>query len=95
MTDIMLKRKELTNYHMFKDCPNTTNIIEGFNGHLKDRTRSIRGFKSFHHAKRFLNAYVLHRRLKPLKACSPKFKHLNFKKPLELTAKDEKLPIVF
>lgn len=82
LTDIMLRRVELTNYHMFVNCPNTTNLIEGFNGHLKDRTKDIRGFKSFHSAKRWLNAYVILRRVKDFKACGRKFKHLNGKSPI-------------
>jgi hypothetical protein len=96
LTDIMNKRKELTNYHMFENCPNTTNLIEGFNGHLKDRLKSIRGFKSFHSANLWLNAYVLRRRTTKFKACNKKFRHLNGKTPVENTLKiGEEIPNVF
>ena len=96
LTDIMLKRKQLTNYHMFENCPRTTNLIEAFNGHLKDRLKSIRGFKSFHSAKYWLNAYVVRRRLTKFKACGSKFKHLNGKTPIENTLKkDKEIPNIF
>lgn len=96
LTDIMNKRKELTNYHFFEDCPRTTNLIEGFNGHLKDRLKAIRGFKSFHSAKYWLNAYVLRRRTTKFKACNKKFKHLNGKTPIESTLREyEEIPNIF
>jgi len=96
LTDIMYKRKELTNYHMFEDCPNTSNLIEGFNGHLKDRLKALRGFKSFHSARRWLNAYVLRRRTTKFKACNKKFRHLNGKTPIESTLKsNEEIPNIF
>jgi len=96
LTNIMFRIKELTNYHMFENCPNTTNLIEGFNSHFKDRIDNIRGFKSFHSAKRWLNAYVVKRRLTKFKACGRKFKHLNGKTPLENTLKNNtKLPDIF
>lgn len=96
LSDIMQKRVELTNYHMFENCPRTTNLIEGFNGHLKDRLKSIRGFKSFHTAARWLNAYVLRRRTTKFKACNGKFKCLNGKTPIENTLKNTKeIPNIF
>lgn len=96
LTDIMIKRVELTNYHMFENAPRTTNLIEGFNGHLKDRLKSIRGFKSFHSAKRWLNAYVLRRRTTNFKACNKKFSHLNGKTPIENTLRNNQpIPIIF
>ena len=96
LTDIMYRRKELTNYHMFENAPRTTNLIEGFNGHLKDRLKSIRGFKSFHSAKYWLNAYVIKRRLTRFKACGSKFKHLNGKTPIYQTLKNPKhFPNIF
>jgi len=96
LTDIMNRRIELTNYHLFENCPNTTNLIEGFNGHLKDRLKSIRGFKSFQSASLWLNAYVLRRRLTKFKACNRKFKYLNGKTPIESTLKiGEEIPNIF
>lgn len=91
MTKIMRDRQILTNYTRVDNAPRTTNIIECFNGHLKDRLRSIRGFKSFHSAKYWLNAYVIKRRFTKFKACGKKFKHLNGFSPLELTAKIPKI----
>lgn len=96
LTDIMSRRKELTNYHMFEGAPRTTNLIEGFNGHMKDRVKGVRGFKSFHSAKYWLNAYVLRRRTTKFKACNRNFKHLNGKTPIESTLKsNEKIPDIF
>lgn len=96
LTDIMYKRKELTNYHMFKNAPRTTNLIEAYNSHIKDRFDLFRGFKSFISAKHWLNAYVLYRRLNELKACGKKFKHLNGKCSLKNTLRyDLELPNFF
>lgn len=96
LNQTMIRREELTNYHNFVDVPDTTNMIEGFNGHLKDRLKGIRGFKSFHSAKYFLNAYVLNRRLTKFNSCSKKFKHLNGKIPLAQTIKfTEEIPRIF
>jgi hypothetical protein len=96
LTDIMVRRKELTNYHLFVNAPRTTNLIEAYNSHLKDRFDLFRGFKSFKHAKYWLNSYVVYRRLRPLKACGKKFKCLNGKCSLENTLKfDQKLPNIF
>lgn len=96
LTNIMNDRFQLTNYHLFENCPNTTNIIEGFNGHFKDRADNIRGFKSFHSAKYWLNSYVILRRVRNFKACGGKFKHLNGKSPIQNTLKREvKIPDFF
>jgi len=96
LTNIMSKRIELTNYLLIPNSPNTTNLIEGFNGHLKDRLKSIRGFKSFDSASLWLNAYVLRRRTTKFKACNRKFKHLNGKTPLDSTLQmGEEIPNIF
>lgn len=91
LTDIMFRRVELTNYHMFVNAPRTTNLIEAYNSHLKERTDPFRGFKSFKHARVWLNAYVVFRRLRVLKACGKKFKHLNGKCSLSLTLKNNEI----
>lgn len=96
MQNIMERRQELTAYRRFKNAPATTNLIEGFNGHLKCRLKSIRGFKSFHSARRWLNAYVLRRRVTPFKACNKKFAYLNGKTPIESTLREgEEIPNLF
>ncbi len=96
MTDIMAKRVELTNYHQIAGVPRTTNLIELYNSHLKARLKSIKGFERYHSAKRWLNAYILRRRLKNFTDCSKKFEYLNGKCSLEKTIKDtEELPKIF
>ena len=96
LTDLMHKRKQLTNYHMFENCPNTTNLIEVYNSHLKQRLKAIKGFQSYHSAHSWLNAYVIKRRLKSFTDCNTKFKHLNGHCSLEKTIKKSlKLPNIF
>ncbi len=96
LTDIMQRRVELTNYHMFVNAPRTTNLIEAYNSHLKDRIDSFRGFKSFKNAKCWLNTYVVYRRLRDLKTCGKKFKQLNGKCSLSNTLKNgQNLPNFF
>ena len=62
MSEIIRRKEELTNYHMFIDAPNTTNLIEVYNSHLEGRLKTIKGFESFHSARRWLNAYIIKRR---------------------------------
>mgnify|MGYP005632401527 CR=1 FL=1 len=96
MTSIMQNLEFLTNYHRVPNAPCTTNLIEGYNGHLKDRTKSIRGFKSFYSAYYWLNAYILKRRFRVFTACSKKFCKLNGYASIHLTAKNiEDLPNLF
>ena len=96
LTDIMKRRKELTNYHLFENAPRTTNLIEAYNSHIKDRFDLFRGFKSFKHARCWLNAYVVYRRVRDLRSCGKKFKKLNGKCSLQNTLKfDKKLPNIF
>lgn len=75
--DIHRRQKELFAYKNIPDCPPNTNLIELYNSHLNGRLKTIKGFKSFHGAERWLNAYTLRRRTKNLTDCGPKFKHLN------------------
>ena len=96
MTDIMFRRKELTNYLKIAHVPRTTNLIELYNSHLKGRLKSIKGFEGYHSAKRWLNAYILRRRLKNFTDCSKKFKHLNGTCSLAKTIRNtEELPNLF
>lgn len=39
--DLMIRRKELTNYHQFENAPNTTNLIESYNSQLEQRTNLL------------------------------------------------------
>lgn len=80
----------LFTYKFFLDCPKTNNLIELFNSHLKGRLKTVKGFSSFHSAKRFLNAYMVYRRLKPFTDCSPRFDYLNSHCSLEFRLKKEK-----
>jgi hypothetical protein len=40
-------------------APTTTNMIESFNSHLEARLKPLHRFRSFNHAKLWLNGYVL------------------------------------
>jgi len=83
------RRRELFAYLSFPECPNNTNLIELYNSHLNGRLKTVKGFKSFHSANRWLNAYVVRRRTKELTDCEGRFKHLNGKCSLEIAGKDE------
>lgn len=89
LIDIYKKAEYLFTYRNIPRCPKDTNLIELFNSHLNARLTSIKGFKSFKNAERFLNAYLIRRRTKPYTDCSQKFKHLNSKCPIELTIKKQ------
>jgi transposase-like protein len=87
--DIHRRRKELFAYKNISDCPPNTNLIELYNSHLNGRLKTIKGFKSFHGAERWLNAYTIRRRTKSLTDCGPKFKHLNGTSSLEQVLKKQ------
>ncbi len=89
LIDIYKKEENLFTYQNIPHCPRDTNLIELFNSHLNARLTSIKGFKSFKNAERFLNAYLIRRRTKKYTDCSQKFKYLNGKYPLELTIKKQ------
>lgn len=89
IVEIYQRRRELFAYVNIPNCPHDTNLIELFNSHLQSRLKSIKGFKSFRGAERFLNAYILRRRTKPFTDCRGKFKHLNGKCSLEMTIKKQ------
>ncbi len=94
--DILRRRDILTSHHYFDNAPDTTNLIEAYNSHLQGRLNTIKGFQSYHYAKRWLNGYILRRRLKNFTDCGKRFKHLNGLCSLEKTLKgDCKLPTVF
>lgn len=87
LLDIYRRRKELFQYGTITNCPKDTNLIELYNSHLQARLKSIKGFKSFKAAERWLNAYLVYRRTKPLTDCDLKFKHLNGQCTLQRTLK--------
>lgn len=89
IVDIYKRRRELFSCTNIPHCPHDTNLIELFNSHLQSRLKSIKGFKSFQGAERFLNAYTLRRRTKPFTDCRGQFKYLNQKCSLEMTIKKQ------
>ena len=79
------RRKEVLLAHVLeKSIPRTNNLIECFNSHLEGRLKTIKGFQSIHHARLWLNAYFIQRRLKPFTGCQGKFKKLNGKCSLQI-----------
>jgi len=89
--DVHRRRDELFAYKKVLGCPLNTNLIELYNSHLNGRLKTIKGFKSFHAAERWLNAYTIRRRTKNLTDCGPKFKHLNGTSSLEQALKNQAL----
>jgi len=87
--NIWKRRKNLFAYKKISHCPNDTNLVELFNSHLNARLRSIKGFKSFGSAERWLNAYLIRRRTRPFAGCVGKFAKLNHKRSLEMTIKKQ------
>ena len=87
--DIWKRRENLFVYKKIPNCPNDTNLIELFNSHLNARLKSIKGFKSFESANRWLNAYLIRRRTRPFTSCGGKFAKLNHKCSLEMTIKKQ------
>jgi transposase-like protein len=87
---------ELTAYSFVSGTPKDTNLIELYNSHLQARLKSIKGFKSFVSAEKWLNAYILRRRFRPFRDCSRKFRYLNGKTSISQTCKKEAvLPLLF
>jgi len=94
--DIHNKQEYLFNYKNIPHCPKTTNLIELYNSHMQSRLKSIKGFKSFKNAERWLNAYLIRRRTKPFTDCRSKFKHLNGRCSLEMSIKKQaEWPIIY
>lgn len=87
---------ELTAATLVPGAPKDTNLIELYNSHLQARLKSIKGFKSFPSAEKWLNAYILRRRYRPFRDCSKKFRYLNGKTSISQTRKKEAiLPLLF
>lgn len=89
LVDIDKRRTELFAYKNIPDCPSNTNLIELYNSHLNGRLKTIKGFKSFQAAERWLNAYIIRRRTKSFTDCAGKFKHLNGKSSLQQVLKNQ------
>jgi len=95
MAGIINRNDELFAYKKVKNCPSTNNIIEGYNSHLQGRLKTIKGFDSYHSAERWLNAWMIRRRVKTLTDCDTPFKHLNGKCSLSQTLKkDQEWPSI-
>lgn len=96
MIEISNKQQYLLGHLADKPIPRTTNLIESYNSHLNCRLRSIKGFDSFKHADLWLNGYFVRRRFKKFTDCQKKFKKLNGKCSIEITAsRDIILPDIF
>lgn len=89
VTAIKARQDDLFNYLRIKDCPSNTNLIELYNSHLNGRLKTIKGFQDIQSARRWLNAYLIRRRSKPLTDCEQKFKHLNKHSSLQFTIKKQ------
>lgn len=89
LTNIERYKKELLAYRNIPQAPLTTNLIEGFNGHLEARLISLRSFQTVKHAKLWLNGYILKRRFTKFTDCKGKFRFLRGKTGVEMTKKSE------
>lgn len=87
LTNIEKYKQELLAYRGIPQAPITTNIIESFNSHLESRLFSLKYFNSVAHAQLWINGYVLKRRMMPFTSCSGKFRFLNGKRGVDMTAK--------
>jgi transposase-like protein len=77
LREIDTRRAALFAYATIPHCPKSSNLIELYNSHVNGRLKTIKGFKSFRAAARWLNAAVLRRRTTPLTDCRGTFKKLN------------------
>lgn len=96
LTNIQKYMPELIAYRNIKAAPLTSNLMESYNSHLESRLFSLKSFQSFTHAKLWMNAYILKRRFTKLTDCEGKFRSLNGKRSISLTAKKEvDIPTLF
>lgn len=87
---------ELTVATLIPGAPKDTNLIELYNSHLQARLKSIKGFKAFQSAEKWINAYILRRRFRPFRDCSRKFRYLNGKSSISQSCrKNAVLPHLF
>lgn len=87
LTTIEKYKHELLAYRGIPQAPLTSNLIEGMNGHLEQRLKSICSFQSVAHAKLWMNGYVLKRRMTKFTDCRGKFRYLNGKTGVSRTVK--------
>ena len=88
LTNIERSKEQLLGYRGISQAPLTTNIIEGMNGHIEQRLKSICSFQSVTHAKLWFNGLMLKRRLTKFTDCKGKFKYMNGKTGIDRTKKD-------
>lgn len=87
---------ELTAATLIPGAPKDSNLIELYNSHLQARLKSIKGFKYFRSAEKWLNGYILRRRFRPFRDCSRKFRYLNGKSSISQSCrKNAVLPHLF
>jgi len=96
LTDIHKNKDLLLAYTRLPALCKTNNLIECFNSHIQQRVRALKGFKSFKHAASWLNGLLLRRRFLKLTDCKGKFRHLNGKRPIDLSKRENiDLPTFF
>lgn len=91
LQDVERRKEDLFAFRQIPDCPSSTNMIEAYNSHLQGRLKTIKGFQSFDSARRWLNAYLIRRRTKPLTDCKGRFRYLNGLASLQMTIRNQKL----
>lgn len=96
LTNIEKYKTELLAYRGIPQAPLTSNMIEGFNGHLEKRLQKIQSFQTVSYARLWFNGYVLKRRFTKFTDCSGKFRYLNGKRGVDQTKKERViLPLLF
>jgi len=86
LLDIERRKYDLMGYSRI---PRTTNLIESFNSHFQAKFKSLKGFESFQHADLWINGYIIKRRTRVFTDCTGKFKHLNGRNSLSISANSE------
>jgi transposase-like protein len=90
LLDMVKRTNELRAWTKVRHTPQTTNLIEAYNKHLKARVKPLQGFQTFQHADLWINGYILKRRTTPFTDCKGKFRKLNGHSSLELALQDNK-----
>lgn len=96
LTNIEKYKAELLAYRRIPQAPLTSNLIEGFNGHLEGRLQKLRSFQTVKYARLWFNGYILKRRYTKFTDCSLKFGYLNGRTGVSMTKKEQiDLPLLF